>query len=328
MATIEVSTWAELRSAITYADSGDTIKLIADIDCNDEIPEGVSSTIATNQLSGALTITGEYTENNVTKSRVIRNLRTSTTSAVTIFKLNIGGTSGSVFVKNIDFINLILEAPLVLHSNSTDGYRQNVTFQNCRFTGKRTDNLMEVNSSGYGGGTLYLQSCYCNIPYYGNAISKLQLINLVTMSSANRSLAYASNSRFRETFTGTYTPSSTDGDVTCGVFSLRLSGCRIEGEVVSGKYPRYHSNSTISGYTSGAQNVYDVDFKLTNNTDTSVPLYAFKGVVKIPIRKKDDESTTYTISSASTGVIQATESQMQDTEWLIEQGFDVVPSDT
>ena len=326
MATYEVSTWAQFKSAFTSAVSGDTIKLIADIDCNDEIPEGVSSTISTNQLSGTLTITGEYIDNNVTKSRVIRNLRTSTTSAVTIFKLDINGTSGSVFVKNIDFINLILAAPLVLHSNATQGYRQNVTFQNCRFTGKRTDCLMEVNSSNYGGGSLYLKSCYCNIPYYGNTISKLQLINLVTVSPANQSLAYATTSRFRETFTGTYTPSSTDGDVTCGVFSLRLSGCRVEGEVVSGKYPRYHSNSTISGYTPGMQNVYDVDFKLTNDTDTSVPLYAFKGVVKVPIRKKDAETTTYTISSASTGVILANESQMQDTDWLIQQGFDVVPS--
>ena len=326
MATYEVSTWAQLRSAITSAVSGDIIKLIDDIDCNDEIPEGVSSTISTNQLTGALTITGKYTEGNVTKRRVIRNLRTSTSSAVTIFKFVIGGTNGSVFVEDIDFINLILAAPLVLHSNGTQGYRQNVTFQNCRFTGKRTDYLMEVNSSAYGGGTLYLQSCYCNIPYYGNTISKLQLINLVTTPPANQSLAYATTSRFRETFTGMYTPSSTDGDATCSVFNMQLSGCRVEGEVVSGKYPRYHSNSTISGYTPGMQNVYDVDFKLTNDTDTSVPLYAFKGVVKVPVRKKDEETTTYEISSASTGVILATESQMKDTTWLIQQGFDVVPS--
>ena len=107
---------------------------------------------------------------------------------------------------------------------------------------------------------------------------------------------------------------------------MRLSGCRVEGEVVSGKYPRYHHSTALSNYTPSSQNVYDVDFKLTNDTDTSVPLYAFKGVVKVPIRKKDAETTTYEISSASTGVILADESQMQDTDWLIQQGFDIVPS--
>jgi hypothetical protein len=273
-----------------------------------------------------LTITGEYTENGITKRHEIRNLRTSTSSAVAIFEFNVTDMNIAISINGIDFVNLILAAPLVSYKNGTQGYRQNIIFQNCRFTGKRTDSLMAVRSSAYGGGSIYLQRCYCNIPYYGNTISKLQLIDLVTVSPARESFAYAINSRFRETFTGTYTPSSTDGNVTCGVFSLYLSGCRVEGEVVSGKYPRYHSNITISGYTPGMQNVYDVDFKLTNDTDTSVPLYAFKGVVKVPVRKKDAETTTYEISSASTGVILATESQMKDTTWLIQQGFDVVPS--
>ena len=51
MATHEVSTWAELAEAIRTAAGGDTIKLIADIDCNDEIPEGVSSTIPSYEVS-------------------------------------------------------------------------------------------------------------------------------------------------------------------------------------------------------------------------------------------------------------------------------------
>jgi hypothetical protein len=194
-----------------------------------------------------------------------------------------------------------------------------VYIRNCRFTGKRTTQLVYLDNNGY----LYMFSSYFNVPYYGTTVAKAELCYITIAGHG-----YMSNCRIRETFTGTYTPSSTDGDVTCGVFSLYLSGCRVEGEVVSGKYPRYHSNSTISGYTPGMQNVYDVDFKLTNDTDTSVPLYAFKGVVKVPVRKKDAETTTYEISSASTGVILANESQMQDTDWLIQQGFDVVPSDT
>lgn len=320
MATREVSTWAELAAAVRVASSGDTIKLIADIDCNDEIPEGVASTIQSSNMR-TFTITGEYTENNVTKRHVIRNLRTSTSSAVTIFKLSADSGSSYIYLRGIDFINLILAAPLVEHYNTWNSSAHFYVL-NCRFTGKRTDNLMKTTRDGNNyWTTFHFERCYCNMPYNGTNINKLPLFTLFSVGTG-----YMANCRIRETFTGTYTPSSTDGVATCSVFNMRLSGCRVEGEVVSGKYPRYHADNVISGYTPAAQNVYDVDFKLTNDTDTSVPLYAFKGVVKVPIRKKDAETTTYEISSASTGVIQATESQMQDTDWLIQNGFDIVPS--
>lgn len=317
MATHEVSTWAQLVSAITSAGSGDTIKLIADIDCNDEIPEGVTSTI-----SGTVSyfnLDGEYTENGVTKRHVIKNLKNN---SVTIFKIITDMYTDSMTIKGIDFINLVLSAPLLESYNNASGNNNSILIQNCRFTGKRTDHLIKVSRerTSYKS-TFNFQRCYCNIPYNGNALNKLPLISLYADG-----IGYMSNCRIRETFLNTYTPSSTDGDITCSVFNMRLSGCRVEGEVVSGKYPRYHSDATMNGYTPGIQNVYDVDFKLTNDTDTSVPLYAFKGVVKIPIRKKDAETTTYTISSASTGVILADESQMQDTNWLIQHGFDIVPS--
>lgn len=318
MATREVSTWAQLVSAITSAVSGDIIKLIADIDCNDEIPEGVSSTIS--RTVAYFKLDGEYTENGVTKRHVIKNLKNN---SVTIFKIKTELNTDNMTIKGIDFINLMLSAPLLESYNPISG-NNSILIQNCRFTGKRTDHLIKVSrESTIYKSTFNFKRCYCNIPYNGNALNKLPLISLYADG-----IGYMSNCRIRETFINTYTPSSTDGDTSCSVFNMRLSGCRVEGEVVSGKYPRYHSDAVISGYTPGSQNVYDVDFKLTNDTDTSVPLYAFKGVVKVPIRKKDDESTTYTISSASTGVIQATESQMQDTDWLIQQGFDIVPSNT
>lgn len=322
MATIEVSTWAELAAAIRTASSGDIIQLTADIDCNDEIPEGVSSTINSPISISTLTITGEYTEDNVTKNHVIKNLRTSLSIPVPIFKFT-GDYTKYIYIRRIDFLNLILDASLFEHYNSAN----NSAFLyvlDCRFTGKRTSNVINVTRTGNNWTTLDVRKSYFNIPYYGSTVGNLPMFNLY--SAGGDVGGVMSNCRIRETFTGTYTPSSTDGDATCSVFNMQLSGCRVEGEVVSGKYPRYHSDAKISGYTPGSQNVYDVDFKLTNNTDTSVPLYAFKGVVKVPIRKKDDESTTYTISSASTGVIQATESQMQDTDWLIQQGFDIIPS--
>lgn len=321
MATVEVSTWAELRSAIISAANGDTIKLIADIDCNDEIPEGVNSTIKPSRYTiDTLTITGEYTEDNVTKNHVIRNLRNG---SVPIFKFSVGSSGSYIYIRRIDFINLILSAPLLEHYNA-DNNSAHLYVMDCRFTGRRTSNVINVTRTGNYWTTLDVHRSYFNIPYYGSTVGNLPLNNLY--SAGGNVGGYMYNCRIRETFIGTYTPSSTDGDTTCSVFNMRLSGCRVEGEVVSGKYPRYHSDAVISGYTPASQNVYDVDFKLTNNTDTSVPLYAFKGVVKIPIRKKDAETTTYEISSASTGVILADESQMQDTNWLAQNGFDIVPS--
>ena len=319
MATREVSTWAELVAAVRASGDNDTVKLIADIDCNIDIPEGVSSTI--NTSAAYLTIDGEYTENNVVKRHEIRNLRSSTNSPVTIFKVSTTKYTDGFTMKGIDYMNLILSAPLLEDYNYASGNNNNVNIQNCRFTGKRTSHLMIMTRGSNERTTFNFQRCYCNIPYNGNTLSNLPLFNLYATG-----IGYMANCRIRETFLNTYTPSSTDGDTTCSVFNMRLSGCRVEGEVVSGKYPRYHSDAVISGYTPAAQNVYDVDFKLINDTDTSVPLYAFKGVVKVPIRKKDAETTTYEISSASTGVILADESQMQDTNWLIQHGFDIVPS--
>jgi hypothetical protein len=319
MATIEVSTWAELVSAISSAARGDTIQLIADIDCNNEIPEGVSSTIQpTNSSTRNITITGEYTDGGVTKRHEIKNLRTSTSSAVTIFKfIGVGGLSSTTTIKGIDFLNLILNASFIDISQDGINYTHILNIRNCRFTGKRTDYLVNLHSDS----RLNIYNSYINIPYFGSTLAKRTLNYIYSAGSG-----YMNSCRIRETFTGTYTPSSADGDATCSVFNMRLSGCRVEGEVVGGKYARYHADTVISGYTPSAQNVYDVDFKLTNDTDTSVPLYAFKGVVKVPIRKKDAETTTYEISNASTGVILADESQMKDANWLIQQGFDIVPS--
>lgn len=323
MATIEVSTWAQFVSAITSAAAGDVIKLIADIDCNGVIPEGVSSTIQTIDNTWFV-INGEYTENGVVKRHEIRNLRTSASSPVTIFKFKSDYTGDSFTVKGIDFINLILDAPLAeFYNGSTYSTVANIRIQNCRFTGKRTNNLMKVTKGSYGNSKIHFERCYFNIPYYGNTAYGNSLIDPYTVSG---NVGYMTNCRIRETFTGTYTPSPTEDNTNSSIFFMALSGCRVEGEVVSGKYPRYHSDSILSGYTPSVQNVYDVDFKLTNNTDTTVPLYAFKGVVKVPIRKKGAETTTYTISSASTGVIPADETQMKDTDWLIQHNFDVVPS--
>jgi hypothetical protein len=113
MATYEVSTWAQLRSAITSAVAGDVIKLIADIDCNDIIPEGVASTVVF-PIGASVTIDGSYEEDNTIKNHEIRNLRTSVNSPVSIFKISRPGSSAITHtMKNIDFVNLVLNKPLL-----------------------------------------------------------------------------------------------------------------------------------------------------------------------------------------------------------------------
>jgi hypothetical protein len=75
------------------------------------------------------------------------------------------------------------------------------------------------------------------------------------------------------------------------------------------------------------QNVYDVDFYFTTNYEKDVVLKACKGLFKRPIRLLSGEQVTFdTYNSVSTGIILATEAQMQDTDWLIQHNFDVVPS--
>ena len=79
MATVNVSTWAELANAIqaSYDDASITINLTADIDCNNEIPLGVETKITTPEYwDRTYTIEGNH--------HVIRNLRTHITNPVDI----------------------------------------------------------------------------------------------------------------------------------------------------------------------------------------------------------------------------------------------------
>jgi hypothetical protein len=326
MATIEVSTWAQLVSAITNsAANNDTIKLIADINCNDEIPEGVASSIIPNATQG-LTIDGSYQEGNVTKNHVIINLRTSVLSPQAIFKwkFELSSTTKTFNIKNIDFINLILDAPLIAHQQCSSGTNQTV-IRNCRFTGRRTDYLYSPTSNNQGSQRAYFYSCYFNIPYYGTSYTKSPLCAFNSDTPTIRT--YAHYCRFKETYTGTWSPTTTTEAVCCGVSNTWINGCRVEGTIVNGYSVYFHLTAVKNLDTPAMQNVYDVDFKLTSNDSENVVIQALKGVVKIPVRKYSD-NTPYDVSSYSTGVIPATESQMQDTDWLIQHNFDVVPSNT
>lgn len=330
MATIEVSTWAELASVITSAAAGDTIKLIADIDCNDEIPEGVSSTITI--LNKNLTIDGEYVEDGVTKRHEIRNLRTSGSSPVSIFKLQASyeGTYTNT-IRNIDFINLILDAPLFeTAAQYTNVYLQK-SFFNVPYYGSTQENIalgeIYSNSGGYSKSlNFYITNCR----FTGKRTTKI--IRRVDTYSDVRFYIYADYCYIKTKYTGTYTPSYDTGKVYSELYNMSLNGCRIEGDIIGNAgdvtYINFNLLGSAPSRTISMQNVYDVDFYISSAvSDRAVDFTANKGLIKKPVKVWND-TTTYTNYNAKTGLIFATESEMQDIDWLIQHNFDVVPSDT
>lgn len=146
MATIEVTTWAGLVDALT---TGDDVKLLNNIDCNNEIPYGVEQRI--NILNNA-TIDGN--------GHVIRNLRTNINNPVAIFyDLN---RNSSITFKSINFINLILDKELFQNSESSS----TVYFNNCSFVGKRSTSAFTF------WGSAEFTSCFINLPGKSDFINR------------------------------------------------------------------------------------------------------------------------------------------------------------
>lgn len=330
MATIEVSTWAELVSAISSAASGDTIQLTADIDCNNEIPEGVSSTITI--LNKNLTIDGGYVENGVTKRHEIRNLRTSASSPVSIFKIQVSYDGEYTnTIKNIDFINLILVAPLFeTAARYTEVYLQK-SFFNVPYYGSTQENI--ALSELYFRSGSRIQKLYfyiTNCRFTGKRTTKILRYN----SSATTVLfyIYADYCYIKTKYTGTYNPSYDAGTVYSELYNMSLNGCRIEGDIVGNAgdatYINFHLLGSYPPRTISMQNVYDVDFYISSAvSDRAVDFSANKGLIKKPVKVwNDTTTTTYTNYNAKEDLIFATETEMQDTDWLIQNNFDIVPS--
>ena len=278
----EVGTWAELVSAYTndgvsYTDSV-TIKLMRDINCNDEIPEGVETTLNPrfNSNSHILILDGSYEVNGEVRNHVIRNLRTHIISPVDIFR----GTTGGTTFKNIDFINLILDRALLQIAQNTNA--KACAFNHCRFVGRRTYNLWDTTwSKTVGGFKLY--SCFFNVPYiktpYVVADIPLERNNLT--GSNLKYLSYAYFCRFVES------DDTLTGITSCS--NLKLSGCRVQGKLTSS------SPITITSqydYDSIIQNVVDLDLKTTAEQGTTVVVNAPKGVWKDAIYSTDSTILT------------------------------------
>ena len=117
MAQINVSTWAELVTALSSVPTNQdtTILLTADIDMNDVAPEGTGIEIESSFWYYTLTINGGYTdpETGEQKNHVIKNLRTPIGSTANLFYFkftNPYGSSNVIYTKfiNLDFQNINL----------------------------------------------------------------------------------------------------------------------------------------------------------------------------------------------------------------------------
>lgn len=341
MATYEVSTWAELVSKLSQTTlESRTIKIIADIDCNDEIPTGVGSTIPIyNSGDYPVIIDGSYTENNVVKNHVIRNLRTNVTSPVGIFNLyryssqSSGNRNTNVTFKNIDFINLILAgAPFINEVNSGVIFSNVLTFNKCRFVGRRDRFLINCDGSGYnsGGNALTFTSCFFNIPYKPTGTDNTYVpLNRVIYSAS----MIANYCWFRETYggwnIGMFAP-TVSVSPHCSTHNLSLNGCYIDGIIVGYKDSIGITNSY--SYNSTIQSVVDADLRSYGNDGSiTVSIFAPKGIYKTAennntnvVKKYGDDSVNCPISNQNVSAIPESPEDMKNPAKLYADGFDIV----
>lgn len=315
MIEIEVSTWAELVSAYTndgvsYTDNV-TIKLIGDINCNDEIPEGVETTIVPHLSSNShiLIVDGSYEVNGEVRNHVIRNLRTHIISPVNIFRCAVGGTT----FKNIDFINLVLDRAFAQIAQNTNAKAS--VFNRCRFVGKRTYNLWDTIWSSKTAGGFKLYSCFFNVPYIKTpyVIADIPLERNNATGSSLKYYSYAYFCRFVES------DDTLTGITSCS--NLKLSGCRVQGKLTSS------SPITITSqyeYDSVIQNVVDLTLKTTAEQGTTVVVNAPKGVWKDAIYSTDSTILTpYQYTNTNPLAIPESPADMIDVSELYSDGFDV-----
>ena len=367
--TVEVSTWGELVSMIGRAcviDSeyswsnydGVIIKLTADIDMNDELPTGYSNVFnyTRNGDGTYVMIDGEYTDT-VTgekKNHVIKNLRTPTQGTGTILAFThdtsyVYNFYRAVYIRNLDFQNAMLLSGHLFDWDSSKLTNIHFQFDNCRFVGQR-GNYYWCNKQH----AIVINSCYFDLPWNGVGQSTYTYTSLVPKNDSSITDVSANYCRFMERYgKWTYDEDATnyapDGEnfYSCGY--MKMSGCRIEGEMKLprgyyvddsnnnqyGLYNKIISSYIANGFTPTAQNVFDVKLSLaTNNYESgdSVICSGWSGVIRAEAYKYDGtEFTPYiapldgtSIFGGSIEPIFATPTQIVNAEWLLNAGFDII----
>lgn len=324
--TIEVSTWAELVSAVLatveypYTWSDTTIKLTADINLNDTDSTGVCCQVnfpayAIIGVGSGIVIDGGYidSETGKQKSHVIKNARTDISNPRPIFYLNDSLMADRydkyITFKNLDFQNLILSTqPFVwirTDNITTGGY--GVRLENCRFCGNRGNTYLFFSNNN-----LTCENCYFDMPWNGAGQSNLAYTSLIPKNDSNAPSAIANYCRFKETY-GNWeysTVTNSYGASSQAMFSFsyfKVNGCRIEGSMTLprgeyidvhdytryGMYAKLLGKPTANSYTPNAQNVFDVNLTLgTNNYQSgdTVNVSGWSGVVRKDAVRYDGET--------------------------------------
>lgn len=338
MATYEVSTWNEFATAyqnISTSTTGtDTIQLISDIDCNDDIPEGLPSTLDksfSHYGTHNIIITGAYVENNVTKNHVIRNLRTNITSPSYIFKIRSFTDSTittNIYFRNIDFINLVLDRAFIYFDLCQYA---NVYFEKCSLVGRRTQSFLICENSSRKP-TVKLTSCFMNIEYRG--INTTQIPFNIGFDGNNSYIppTYANFCRIKQVYTGWTVGSYFSPTIAVNpqniTHNLYMNGCYLYGTFV-GTDGGFGITDNYS-YAATIQNVIDADFRLVSTTSagSTIRFVAPKGIFVNRLRKLNDDSTSYVIenynNSGDNKAIPVPPNKMTDAQYLYNLGFDII----
>lgn len=331
MVIYEVSTWPELVSELsTSRAEAKTIKLVADIDCNDEIPLGVASTITCHcSLTHPVVLDGSYIEDGVTKNHVIRNLRTHVTNPVVLFSISVNDRSKNFHFtfKNIDFINIVLQRAYFMTTANVDWYistNSRIIFDNCRIVGRRDKPFTERYGWKESSNQIVLNSCFFNIPYISATptTADVPLFGDWYLSDAeSNKFVYANFCWFRSNYDGWVINNNSSSTI---LQFIKLSGCYVDGEIVGSNVLTL---STQYSYNSTIQNVVDADIRLTQGSD-GANMYMPKGVWNNDVRSYSDPSVVYTTINKNSAAISATPEQMKNPQWLYDNGFDIVVPNT
>lgn len=178
MATVSVATWAELTNAINGATEDTTVELTSDIDMNDELPTGVTTTVGGTFYKFIINGNGHK----------IKNLYSN---SVRVF-YGRSGTGYIMEINNVDFENAYLTNSAQLGIN--------VEWHNCLFS-------VKLENSQIGDCTFY----YCGLAVNGFGKSYLSYNRKAYFYFCNVEL----NGEFTH-ISGTYSDTYVKGNCTAG----------------------------------------------------------------------------------------------------------------
>lgn len=356
MSTIEVTSWAEIAAACAAVatNQSTTIKLMNDIDMNDEASEGVGLSISSSWWSYTFTIDGGYTDEitGEKKRYKIKNLRTPISGTANLFYFYYDTaypTSNAIYVKfkDIDFQNIILASGNFVSWSSNTLLGFSLTIENCRFVGTRSKWYLSDRNTG-----IVLNKSYFNIPWNGGGETDLSYTSLIPKDDNNATNVSANYCRFKEAYGNwVYATGGYGIYPTFRPFSfsyIKCSGCRMEGSMTIPWFPDTTVGQDnvymcaffakpIASYSPSTQNVFDVslvcdDIGVTSSVQKVVCCSSFSYLVKkSAVCRSDGSECTYTTQGAAKIdgnnyplPFMATPTEMTEPAFLAANGFNII----